>query len=86
MVNRLDVFWREEAHVSVATSPPAQRIRAVEQLDDVAVEEAQLGGMVRCKVEKGVGVMRALQRVGEVEERGVSSEQATQMSPFTGKS
>lgn len=30
VVNGLDVFRREEAHVSVATSPPAQRVGAVE--------------------------------------------------------
>lgn len=63
MVNELDVFRREEAHVSVATTPPAQRIRAVEHLDDIAAEEAQLVGMVRREVEEGMGVMRALQRV-----------------------
>lgn len=60
MVNGLDVFRREEAHVSVATSPPAQRIGGVEQLDDIAAEEAQLGGVVRREVEEGVGVVRTL--------------------------
>lgn len=70
VMNGLDVFRREEAHVSVATSPPAQRVGAVEQLDDVAAEEAQLGGMVRREVVEGVAVMGTLQRVGG--KRGVN--------------
>lgn len=82
VVNRLDVFWWEEAHVSVATSPPAQRIWAVEQLDDVSAVEVQLGGMVRCEVEEGMGVIRTLQRAGGGKRREVSGEQAAHIPPF----
>lgn len=82
VVNGLDVFWWEEAHVSVATSPPAQWVWAVKQLDDVASEEAQLGGVVRREVEEGVAVVRTLQRVRDRKERGVSGEQAPQILTF----
>lgn len=47
--------------MSVATAPPARGVRAVEELDDVAAKEAQLGGMVRREVEECVGVVGALQ-------------------------
>lgn len=40
LVNRLDILRREVAHVPMATAPPAQRIRAVNEFDDVAAQEA----------------------------------------------
>lgn len=61
LVDGLDVLRREVAHVSVATAPPARGVGAVEELDDVAAEEAQLGGMVRSEVVESVGVVGALQ-------------------------
>lgn len=61
LVDGLDVLRREVAHVSVATAPPARGVGAVEEFDDVAAKEAQLGGMVRSEVEESVGVVGALQ-------------------------
>lgn len=40
LVNGLDVFWGEVAHMSLATTSPAQRIGAVEELDDITAQEA----------------------------------------------
>lgn len=74
MVNGLDVLRREVAHPPVAAAPPAQRIGAVEEVDDVAPEEAQLGGVVGGEVEQSVGVVRAL---WEEEEREGGEEEKT---------
>lgn len=40
VVNGLDVLRREVAHVSMATAPPAQRVGAVNEFDDVTAQEA----------------------------------------------
>lgn len=47
--------------MSVATAPPARGVGAVEEFNDVAAKEAQLGGMVRGEVEESVSVVGALQ-------------------------
>lgn len=68
LVDGLDVLRREVAHVSVATAPPASGVGAVEEFDDVAAQEAQLGGMVRREVEERVGMVGALQGEGREEQ------------------
>lgn len=40
MVNGLDVLRGEVAYVSVAAAPPAQRIGAVHEFDDITSQEA----------------------------------------------
>lgn len=62
LVNRLDILRREEAHVSMATTPPAQRIGAVNEFDDVTTQEAQLRGVVGGEVEEGVCMVGTLWR------------------------
>lgn len=65
LVDGLDVLRWEVAHVSVATAPPARGVGAVEEFDDVAAQEAQLGGVVWSEVVESVGVVGALQGGGE---------------------
>lgn len=40
VVNWLDVLWGEVANVSMATTSPAQGIRAVEEFNDITTQEA----------------------------------------------
>lgn len=58
MVDRLHILWGEVAHMSVAAAPPAQRVGAVDEFDDVAAQEAELRGVVGGEVEESVGMMR----------------------------
>lgn len=58
--NGLNVFRGEVAHTSVTPAPPAYRVRAVNEFDDITTQEAQLGGVVRVEVKESMGVMRTL--------------------------
>lgn len=60
VVHWLDIFWREEAHSAVASALPSLCVRTVQKVDDVAPQEAQLGGVLRVEVKQGVGVARPL--------------------------
>jgi len=66
VVNGLDILRGEVAHTSVATALPALGVGAVQQVDEVAAQEWQLGGLLRRKVEQSGRVVRPLQRGGGV--------------------
>lgn len=82
MVNRLDVLRREVAHVSVATTPPAQRIRAVNEFDDVTAQEAQLRGVVGREVEEGVCVVGTLRRKKEKKKKKTDGGRVKESKPL----
>lgn len=69
MENGLDVLRREVAHVPMATAPPAHRIGAVNEFDDITTLEAQLGRVVGGEVEESVGVMGTLWKRGRKREK-----------------
>lgn len=80
MVERLHVLWREDPHSASTAPPPAQRAGAVEQVDDVAAAEVEVGLLCRHIVAEGVSQTGPLQggrdaaQAGEKErEREVSS-------------
>lgn len=80
MVNGLDVLRGEVAHVSMATAPPAQRIGAVNEFDDITTQEAQLGGVVGGEVEESVGVMGTLWGGEErTKERGMEEDKKREL-------
>ena len=64
MVDGLDVLRWEEAHAPVTAALPALQVGAVEEVDDVAAHEAQLGDVLRVEVEEGVGVAGSLRGGG----------------------
>ena len=63
VVDGLDVLRGKVSNASVATALPAQRIRAVEDIDDITSYEAELGWVLGGEVEKGVCMVRALEEV-----------------------
>lgn len=60
MVDGLDVLRREEAHAAMTAAFPALRVGAVQQVNDIATHEPQLGDVLRGEVEESVGVTCSL--------------------------
>lgn len=60
VVQRLDAFWREDSHSASTAPPPAQRARAVQQVDDVTAAEVQMGILRGRVVAEGVSQTSSL--------------------------
>lgn len=54
-VHGLDIAAWEEAEVPTQLAPPPVGVRALQNLDDVATAEAELGGVLGREVELGLG-------------------------------
>lgn len=68
LVYGLDVLRGEVAHASMATSPPASWVRAVDEFNGIAALEVELRGVLRGEVEQSAGVVGALWEKTEGEE------------------
>lgn len=62
VVKHLDVFRWKDSHSAAAAPSPAQRIGAVQQVDDVTAQEVEMGGFRRSVVTQCVSQARFLHR------------------------
>lgn len=64
VVQRLDVFWGEDAHAASAPSSPGHGTGAVQQIDDVALQKVEVRGLGRGVVTERVSQAAFLHQDG----------------------